>query len=424
MNFIEELRWRNMFFQMSEGAEEHLNGSMRTGYIGFDPTAPALTIGNFVQLCILKLFQLSGHRPIVLMGGATGRVGDPSGKDKERELKTTDELDRNLAAQQAQMRRFLNFEEGPNKAILLNNYDFYKNMNVLDFLRDVGKTLTVNVMLTRESVRRRLETGISFTEFSYQLLQGYDFQCLYQQQGCTVQMGGSDQWGNIVAGTEFIRKNLGESAYAITTPLLTKSDGTKFGKSEAGNIWLDPSMTSPYRFYQFWINADDKDLTRLMRYFSLKSKEEVEALEAANETNPQALKRILAEEVTIRVHSQPVFDAVMKVSALLFDPTANRDTLLAMQPGELAMVAQEIPTCSVSKQELANGVAITDLLSEKTNIVPSKAEAKRAIQGQAVSVNKLKINDLNTTVNHESLLHGQYVMVENGKKNKYLLIAH
>ena len=423
MNFIEELRWRNMFHQMTEGAEEHLSGSMRTGYIGFDPTAPALTIGNYVQIMILTLFQRSGHRPVVLMGGATGRVGDPSGRDKERELKTVEELDGNLARQKEHMMRLLEFGDEGNQALLRNNYDFYKQMDVLSFLRDVGKTLTVNYMLSKESVQNRLETGISFTEFSYQLLQAYDFQCLYKELGCTLQMGGSDQWGNITSGTEFIRRNLGEKAHAITTPLLTKADGKKFGKSEEGNIWLDPEYTSPYKFYQFWINADDKDLAKLIRYFTLKSREEVEAMEAANAENPQALKRFLAEELTVRIHTEEVYKAVLKVSELLFNPKASRDTLLELGVKDLKTVAEEIPSFEVAKDALANGINIVDLMSENTTIVSSKGEARRAIQGQAVSINKEKIDGPEVTINHESLLHGKYLMLDNGKKNKFMIVA-
>ncbi|RMG80152.1 MAG: tyrosine--tRNA ligase, partial [Bacteroidetes bacterium] len=259
-NFIEELRWRGMVHDLTPGVEEHLNETMRRGYIGFDPTAPSMTIGNYVQIMLLTLFQRCGHQPVVVMGGATGRIGDPSGKDKERQLKSYEELDRNLRFQQKQVEKLLESSEGPNPVIIVNNLDFYRDMNILDFLRDVGKTLTINYMMSKESVQKRVESGLSFTEFSYQLLQAYDFQCLYQQYGITLQMGGSDQWGNITSGTEFIRRNLGEKAYAVTTPLLAKSDGTKFGKSEEGNIWLDPNMTSPYKFYQFWINAADQDI--------------------------------------------------------------------------------------------------------------------------------------------------------------------
>jgi tyrosyl-tRNA synthetase len=423
MNFIEEMRWRGMLHQMTEGVEEHLNSGMRTGYIGFDPTAPSLTIGNWVQFMILKLFQQSGHRPIVLMGGATGRIGDPSGKDKERDLKSIEELETNTASQLKQVQRLLDFDDRPNGAILCNNYDFYKNMNVLDFLREVGKTLTVSYMMAAESVKRRLETGISFTEFSYQLLQGYDFQCLFQQFGCTVQMGGSDQWGNITSGIEFVRRNLGEKAHGVTTPLLTKSDGTKFGKSEQGNIWLDPDMTSPYKFYQFWINADDKDLPKLVRYFTLKSREEVEATEAEFASNPQAIKRLLAEELTVRIHSREAFESVQKVSELLFNPRASQETLLSLKEKELATVSEEIPSFELSKDEFADGVNVLDLMAEKTAMVASKGEAKRAVQGQAVSINKEKIDSLDKVINRQSLLQGKYLMVENGKKNKFMIIV-
>lgn len=423
MNFIEELRWRNMLHDMTEGADEHLNTGKRVGYIGFDPTAPSLTIGNYVQVMLLNLFQKAGHTPIVLMGGATGRVGDPSGKDKERELKTAHELDGNIERQVAQMRQMLNFEDGENRAILLNNFDFYKNMNVLDFLRDVGKTMTVNKMLSKESVKRRLETGISFTEFSYQLLQGYDFQCLHALHGCSVQMGGSDQWGNITAGTEFVGKNMGAKVHGITTPLLTKADGTKFGKSEAGNIWMDGEMTSPYKFYQFWINADDRDLPTFTRYFTFRNREEVEAAEAEHASNPRELKRMLAEEVTRRVHSNEAFQAVLKVTDILFNSKAQRETLLELGERDLRMVAEEIPSFEVPRDAFSSGLNILDLLAEHTSIVDSKAEAKRSIKGQAVSVNKEKVDSSDSTVNHESLLHGKFVMIENGKKNKYMVTA-
>lgn len=412
-----------MLHQMTEGANEHLNTGVRTGYIGFDPTAPSLTLGNYVQIMILRLFQLSGHRPIVLMGGATGRIGDPSGKDKERDLKPIEELEANIERQQKQVQKFLDFGAGGNGARLHNNYHFYKDMNVLSFLRNVGKTLTVNYMLSKESVQKRLDTGISFTEFSYQLLQAYDFQCLYNQFGCTVQMGGSDQWGNITAGTEFIRRNLGEKAHAITTPLLTKTDGSKFGKSEQGNIWMDAEMTSPYKFYQFWINAADTDIPLFTRYFTLKQREEIEAVEQEHAGNPQALKRLLAEELTVRVHSQEAFESVQKVSELLFNSRASKETLLQLSSVELATVAEEIPSFTIQKDALAAGVSIVDLLTELAPITASKGEARRAIIGQAVSVNKKKIQDPETPISHESLLHGRYIMIENGRKNKFMLVA-
>ncbi len=424
MNFLDELRWRGMLQDITPGLDEKLKEGMLTAYIGFDPTAPSLTIGNYVQVMILTLLQHAGHKPIVLMGGATGRIGDPSGKDKERELKSYDELDANLAFQKEQFKKFLDFENGENRAEFVNNLDFYKDMNVLDFLRDVGKTLTVNYMMSKESVQKRLETGISFTEFSYQLLQAYDFQVLFQTKNCVLQVGGSDQWGNITSGTEFIRRNLGEKAYAATTPLLTKADGSKFGKSTEGNIWLDPNLTSPYKFYQFWINADDADIPKFMRYFTLKSKEEIEAIEAQHTNNPRELKRLLAEELTIRIHSQEDYESVLKVSDLLFGKNASKENLLDLSNRELETVANEIDSFQIPKAALDNGLNIVDLMAEHTQIVQSKSEARRAIQGNAVSVNKDKISNPDTILKTELLLHGKYLMIENGKKNKYLLIAN
>ncbi len=422
MNFLEELEWRGMLHNKIDGIETELDKGMCVGYIGFDPTAPSLTIGNYVQIMLLKFWQLSGHKPIVLMGGATGRIGDPSGKDKERELKTGDELDYNLSFQKQQFFKFLDFDTGENKAIVVNNYDFYKNMNVLDFLRDVGKTASINTMLAKDSVKNRLETGMSFTEFSYSLLQGYDFQCLFQAENCIVQMGGSDQWGNIVSGTEFIRRNLGKKAYAITTPLLTKTDGAKFGKSEKGNIWLDAKLTTPYQFYQFWINANDADLAKFLRYFSLKTKAEIEALEAEYATNPNGLKRILAEELTKRVHSEADYQAVLQVSDILFGK-ADKETLLSLSADNLATIAEEIPSSTISRAEIEAGVGILNLMADKTKVAPSNNEARKAIQGNAVSINKDKIKDPTLMVNADFLLHNKYLMIENGKKNKHLLVV-
>lgn len=410
-----------MLHQKIDGIEAEMAEKSIVGYIGFDPTAPSMTIGNYVQIMLLHFFQKAGHTPIILMGGATGRIGDPSGKDKERELKSYEELDRNLAFQQAQFAKFIDFD-GPNAAIVVNNYDFYKNMNVLDFLRDVGKTMMVAPMLKKDSVKKRLEVGLSFTEFSYQLLQGYDFQHLYSEHNCILQMGGSDQWGNIVAGTEFIKKNIeGGKAYAVTTPLLTKADGSKFGKSESGNIWLDPKMTSPYKFYQFWLNADDRDLPKFIRYFSYKSQAEVEALEAEYAENPQGLKRILAEELTRRVHSDEAFESVLKVTNLLFNKKANRENLLEMSADALETVSGEIQSFSIEKSKLEAGINIADLLSEETSIQGSKGEVRRSIKGGAISVNKEKITSHETVVDASALLHGKYLMVENGKKRKYMI---
>jgi tyrosyl-tRNA synthetase len=423
MNFLKELEWRGMLHQLTPGIEEQLEKGKVIGYIGFDPTAPSLTIGNFVQLQLLKLFQLSGHQPIVLMGGATGRIGDPSGKDKERTLKTYEELDKNLEHQITQVKRFLDFDSGQNKALLVNNYDFYKDMNILDFLRKVGKTLTINYMSSKESVKKRIETGLSFTEFSYQLLQAYDFQCLYDEYNCILQMGGSDQWGNITSGTEFIRKNSDGKAYAVTTPLLTKADGSKFGKSEKGNLWLDENLTSPYEFYQFWIRANDADTPKYLRYFTLKSKEEVESIEANYADQPQKIKEILAEELTIRVHGKAAFEAALKVSQLMFK-NADKDTLFSLRQQDIAIIAAELQdnTFSIAKSVISESVNIIDLITDHTQIVSSKSDARRAIKGNAISINKDKVSDFDHLINNDALLHDKYLMVENGRKNKFMII--
>lgn len=420
MDFLSELRWRGLIHETTPGVEEHLRSGIVRGYIGFDPTAPALTIGNYVQIMLLQFLQQAGHQPVVLMGGATGRIGDPSGKDAERELKSFEELDRNIAHQKAQFEQLLDFSgTAPNRALMLNNYDFYSNMNVLDFLRDVGKYLTVNYMLSKESVQRRLESGISFTEFSYQLLQGYDFVQLNQKYGISLQMGGSDQFGNITAGIELARKITDTKLYAVTTPLLTKADGSKFGKSTSGNIWLDPEMTSPYRFYQFWINADDRDVSKFLRYFSFKNRAEIEALEATADS--QLIKREFAREITTRIHGPAEFNAVLAVSQLLFDPKAGADTLRSLDLRTLGQVAEEIPSPSVALGAVQDHIGLLDFLSEHTGILPSRSEAKKAIQNNAISVNKQKITALDAVVSAQDLLHGRYILIENGKKNKYLV---
>jgi tyrosyl-tRNA synthetase len=422
-DFIEELSWRGMLHDTTPGVREHLNEEQRRGYIGFDPTAPSMTIGNYVQIMILQLFQRCGHQPIVLMGGATGRIGDPSGKDAERELKSYQELDENLRFQVLQVRQLLDFDSGDNTAIILNNHDFYKDMNVLDFLRDVGKQLTVNYMLSKESVKKRLDTGLSFTEFSYQLLQAYDFLRLYEYHDCAVQMGGSDQWGNITSGTEFIRRCTDEGkAYAVTTPLLTKTDGSKFGKSEQGNIWLDPELTSPYQFYQFWINCDDRDISRFLRFFSLKARDEISAIEAQSESDPRAAKQTLAEELTTRIHSEEDYHNVLAVSQILFNRSSDADDVKSLSGKALAMIAREIPAPEIAKDKLVAGWNIIDLLSEN-GICASKGEARRAIQSNAVAINKVKVGSIEDMVGADALLEGTYVLVENGKKNKFILQA-
>lgn len=422
-SFIEELTWRGMIHDQTPGLEDKLNEQIVVGYIGFDPTAPSLTLGNYVQVMLLTHFQRCGHRPIVLMGGATGRIGDPSGKDAERELKSYDELDKNLAHQVNQMTRLLDFDHKENGAILVNNLDFYVDMNALTFLRDVGKHLTINYMMAKESVKKRVEVGMSYTEFSYQLLQAYDYLRLYRDYSCILQMGGSDQWGNITSGTEFIRRNVPESeVYALTTPLLTKADGKKFGKSEEGNIWLDAQMTSPYKFYQFWLNVDDRDLPKLFRYFSLMSREEIESLEAEFMGFPNALKAKLAEELTIRIHGHAAFQSAKNVTDILFNAKASKEQLYDLSQADLELIASEIPSFEIPKSILEGGVSVIDLVSDFSAVLPSKSEARRAIQGGAISVNKDKISDINATVNPDHLLHGIYLMVENGKKNKTILI--
>ncbi len=421
-DFISELKWRGLIHDVTPGIEEHFKSGMVRAYIGFDPTAPSMTIGNYVQIMLLTFLQRAGHQPVVLLGGATSRIGDPSGKDKERDLKSTEELDRNTEQFMNQAKNLLDFSpETPNHALMLDNLSFYDKMGVLEFLRDVGKYLTVNYMMSKESVRRRIESesGISFTEFSYQLLQGYDFVLLNRNHRITVQMGGSDQYGNITSGVELARKIDDAKVYAVTTPLLTKADGSKFGKSEAGNIWLDARMTTPYKFYQFWLNADDRDLPKYLRYFSLKTQSEIEALEASE--SAQQMKRIFAEEITVRIHGQEAYTAVQAVSALLFDPKADADMLKTLDRSTLAQVADEIPSPEIAAEMLESPLSILDFLSDLTEILPSRSEAKRAVQSNMISVNKVRVTDLGATVSLADLLHGAYLMVESGKKNKYLV---
>ena len=421
-SFIEELTWRGMIHDLTPGLEEKLNSQIVIGYIGFDPTAKSLTLGNYIQFMLLTHFQRCGHKPIVLMGGATGRIGDPSGKDAERELKSYEELDDNLAFQVTQVKRLLDFDSKENGAVLVNNLDFYKDMNALTFLRDVGKHLTINYMMSKESVKRRIDIGMSYTEFSYQLIQAYDFLRLYKDHGCILQMGGSDQWGNITSGTEFIRRNVPNSdAYALTSVLLTKSDGKKFGKSEQGNIWLDPKMTTPYKFYQFWLNVDDGDLPKLYRYFSLLSRDEIEKLESEFQGNPNALKANLGKELTIRIHGQQAFDSARNVTEILFNAKASKEQLYSLSQDDLQLVAEEIPSFQVPRGILDGGANLIDVLSDFSSMLSSKSEARRAIQSNAIAVNKDKISDINATLLTEHLLHDKYVMIENGKKNKYII---
>ncbi|MCC6818524.1 MAG: tyrosine--tRNA ligase, partial [Bacteroidia bacterium] len=373
-NFIEELRWRNMLQDIMPGTEELLNSGMVKGYIGFDPTADSLGVGNMVQIMTLLHFQNAGHKPIALVGGATGMVGDPSGKSAERNLLNEDTLLHNLACQKAQLEKFLNFDCGANSAEIVNNYDWFKNFSFLDFIRDVGKHISVNYMMAKDSVKKRLETGMSFTEFSYQLVQGYDFYYLWKNQGIKLQMGGSDQWGNIVTGTELIRRIDGGEAFALTTPLIKKADGTKFGKSEGGNIWLDPKRTSPYAFYQFWIRSSDDDVKNYIRIFSMKTRDEIEAIPT------HLLQKELAKEVTIRVHGEEAYEKAIRATEILFGK-GSASEMSTIDEATLLSAMEGVPQSRISKDELSSGINVIDLLSEKSQMLPSKTEARKMIQG-------------------------------------------
>jgi tyrosyl-tRNA synthetase len=416
MDFLSELRWRGMLQDVTPGLEDYLKTEKVTAYIGFDPTAPSLTIGNYVQIMLLTLLQKYGHKPIVLLGGATGRIGDPSGKDKERQLKSYEELDSNLNFQKEQFKKLIDFNDAENPAMFINNLDFYKDLNILEFLRVAGKTLTVNYMLSKDSVQNRLENGLSFTEFSYQLLQAYDFQCLYNDYGCKLQMGGSDQWGNITSGTEFIRRNIGGKAYALTTPLLTKADGTKFGKSAEGNIWLDSKLTSPYRFYQFWINAADADIPTFVRYFTFFDQDTI--LKREKDLDIREQKLLLAEELTVRIHGKDAYQAVLKVTDLLFNKPS--DDQIDLSETELEMIANEIPTFDISSEAINKNLTINDLLTTESQILSSKGEVRRAIQNNALKLNKEKITSGEDLISLHQLIRDKYIILENGKKNKYL----
>jgi tyrosyl-tRNA synthetase len=424
INFIEELRWRGMLQDMIPGLEDQLAKEMTVAYIGFDPTAPSLHIGNLAAIMLLKHFQLAGHKPIALVGGATGMIGDPSGKNAEREFLSEETLGLNQIGIQQQLEKFLEFHAGANSAEVVNNYDWFKDFSFLGFLREAGKFLTVNYMLSKDSVQKRLETGLSFTEFSYQLLQGYDFYHLYKTKNVRLQMGGSDQWGNITTGTEIIRRKEGRdedserSAFALTTPLVTKSDGSKFGKSESGNVWLDPEKTSPYQFYQFWLNAADADVPRLIRVFTLLSKTEIETLEQAHSEAPhlRILQKALADEVTGRVHGQETARLVMEASALLF----SKDAVELLEKASEELIAQ-LPIYRVSAENLAQCMNVTDLISVGCDylVCSSKGEARKAIQGNAISFNKVKVTDSQAAIPLEKIA-GKYLLVGNGKQKNYI----
>lgn len=421
-NLIAELQWRGMIQDVIPGTEEQLLKEMTTGYVGFDPTSDSLHVGSLLPIMLLVHLQKAGHRPIALVGGATGMVGDPSGKSAERNLLDEESLNKNILGVSNQLRKFLDFEQGENKALLLNNYDWMKNFSFLDFIRDIGKHITVNYMMSKDSVKKRIETGISFTEFSYQLLQGYDFLHLNKKYDCKLQIGGSDQWGNITTGTELIRRKGGSDAFAFTCPLLTKADGGKFGKTESGTIWLDPTKTTPYQFYQFWLNASDEDAKKLIRFFTLLDKETIEKIEKEHEEAPhlRLLQKTIAEDVTIRVHGKEALDAAIIASNILFGKSTSED-LKRLSNEQIFEVFDGVPKATISYTEVENGLSIVDALVGKSNFLTSNGEAKRELKANAISVNKEKVGE-NFTFSKEHLINNKISLIGKGKKNNYLLI--
>ena len=429
MNFVEELKWRGMLHDIMPGTEEQLQKEMTSAYIGFDPTAESLHIGSLAPIILLKRFQLAGHKPIALVGGATGMIGDPSGKSQERNLLNEETLQRNLNGIKKQLSKFIDFEsESENKAEMVNNYDWMKDLTFLEFIRDIGKHITVNYMMAKDSVKKRLnpdaKAGMSFTEFTYQLVQGYDFYWLNQNMGCKLQMGGSDQWGNITTGTELIRRKSEGEAFALTIPLIKKADGTKFGKTESGNVWLDPNLTSPYKFYQFWLNTTDEDAENYIKIFTFLSREETESIIAEHKEAPHArsLQKRLAEEVTCLVHSREEYEMAVEASQILFGQ-GTAEQLRKLNESTFLAVFEGVPQFNISKAELDAGMNVMDLLAEKTSVFPSKGELRRTIQGNGLSINKEKITEIDLTVNSDFLIGGKYILAQKGKKNYFLIIA-
>lgn len=422
-DFIKELKWRGILHDVMPGTEDLLNKEMVTGYIGFDPTADSLHVGSLAQIMTLVRFQLAGHKPLALVGGATGMVGDPSGKSAERNLLDTDTLNKNIEGIKKQLQQFLNFDCGDNSAELVNNYDWFKNYSFLDFIRDAGKHITVNYMMAKDSVKNRIngDTGMSFTEFSYQLIQGYDFYHLWKEKNCKVQMGGSDQWGNITTGTEFIRRKASGEAFALTTQLIKKSDGTKFGKSESGNIWLDRDKTSPYKFYQFWLNVSDEDSKTFIRIFTLLSQQEIEELETKHNAAPHErhLQKALAKDITIRVHSIEDFNDAVATGEFLFK--AKSDDVQNLDAAKFEKILGGIDTFEINKNEINEPVNIVSLLVEKASVFPSNNEARKMITGNAVSINKTKVIDVNALIDLSQFNNQTYLLVSKGKKENYLL---
>ena len=421
MNFVQELKWRGMIHDIMPGTEEQFNKELTSAYIGFDPTGESLHIGSLVQIMILIHLQKTGHKPLALVGGATGMVGDPSGKSKERNLLDKETLDHNLECIKNQLEKFLDFNCGDNSAEVVNNYEWFKNLNFLSFIRDIGKHISINYMIAKDSVKSRLETGMSFTEFTYQLVQGYDFYWLWKNKNCKVQLGGSDQWGNIVTGTELIRRKESGEAFAVTTPLIKKADGGKFGKTEEGNVWLDKNKTSTYKFYQFWLNSSDEDAKKYIKIFTLKTEKEIDGIikEHVISPNLRLLQKELAKDITIRVHGQLDLDMALKATSILFGKSTSED-LKGLDESTLLSVFEGVPQFNISKKDLL--VGLLDLLAEKTSIFQSKGEARRMIKSNAVSINKEKISE-DFKLSENSLMNTKYILVQKGKKNYFLIIV-
>jgi tyrosyl-tRNA synthetase len=424
MNFIEELRWRGMIHDMTPGTEEMVAGKKATGYAGFDPTATSLHIGNLIPIMLLVHFQRAGNKPIALVGGATGMIGDPSGKSQERKLLNLETIAHNLECIRKQLEKFLVFT-GENAAEIVNNYDWFREIRYLEFLRDVGKHLTVNYMVAKDSVKGRWDSGISYTEFSYQLLQAYDFYWLYVNKSCQLQMGGSDQWGNITSGTELVRRKAGGEAFALTCPLLTRSDGKKFGKSEGGeSVWLDSAQTSPYKFFQYWLNCTDEDAPKLLRLFTLLGEEEIKGLEQEHTAAPheRIMQRALAKDMTIRVHSESDYCMAVEASDILFGK-GTTESLLKLSEQDFLSVFEGVPKASVQRSELVAGINIVELASDRTKLFPSKGEVRRMITQGGLSVNKERVADPAATVNESHLLNGNYILLQKGRKSYFIVKA-
>lgn len=429
MNFVEDLKWRGMLHDVMPGTEEQLAKEMTPAYIGFDPTSDSLHVGSFAQIILLKRFQLAGHKPVALVGGATGMIGDPSGKSQERNLLNEESLNKNLEGIKAQLSKFLDFDSGePNAAVMVNNYDWMKGYSFLEFIRDIGKHITVNYMMSKESVKKRLgsesKVGMSFTEFTYQLVQGYDFLWLYENLNCKLQMGGSDQWGNITTGTELIRRKVGGEAYALTIPLITKADGGKFGKTEHGNVWLDPEKTTPYQFYQFWLNTSDEDAEKYIKVFTFLSREEIIELIEQHKEAPhiRVLQKKLAEEITVMVHSREEYEMAVEASQILFgNGTAGQ--LRKLNESTFLAVFEGVPQFTLEKTEIENGINVVDLLADKTSVFSSKGELRRTIQGNGLSINKDKITSPDLIIDNSFLINNRYILAQKGKKNYSLIIV-